>query len=113
MEARVANRERRSNLTAGLILIFVGGLFLIEQMGGGASWTLRRNWPVLLLVIGAAQVFVRRGGSVRGGVWLLLTGSIFMLVNWEAMSWDKAWPLFVIAGGVAIMIPSRRGASGD
>jgi hypothetical protein len=109
MEAIVGNRERRSNLTAGLILIALGGIFLAEQMGLGAAWALHRNWPVLLLVIGAAQVLVHRGESMRGGVWLLLIGTIFMMVNWRVMTWDKAWPLFIVAAGVAIMVPSRKG----
>jgi len=104
----VGNRERRSNLTAGLILIALGGIFLAEQMGG-AAWALHRNWPVLLLVIGAAQLLVQRGENLRSGVWLLFIGSICLLTSWHLMSWDKAWPLFIIAGGVAIMIPSRKG----
>ena len=109
MEPIVRTRERRSNLTAGLILIVLGVIFLGEQTWG-YNWALHRNWPILLLVIGAAQVFINRGESVRGGVWLLLLGSIFMLTSWNVMSWDKAWPLFIIAGGVAIMIPSRKGS---
>lgn len=110
MEGMVGNRERRSNLTTGFILIALGGIFLAEQMGG-AMWAMHRNWPVLLLVIGAAQILVNRGESMRGGVWLMFMGTIFMLTTWHVMSWDKAWPLFIIAGGVAIMIPSRKGQS--
>ena len=105
----VGTRQRTSNLTAGLILIALGGLFLAEQMGGGAAWAIHRNWPVILLVIGAAQVLVHRGDSIRGGVWLLLIGTIFMAVNWNVTTWDRAWPLFIVAAGVAIMIPSRKG----
>ena len=104
----MGKRERRSNLTAGLILIALGVIFLGQQTWG-YSWALHRNWPVLLLVIGAAQILVQRGESLRSGVWLLFIGTICMLTSWQVMSWDKAWPLFIIAGGVAIMIPSRKG----
>ncbi len=90
-----------------MILIALGVIFLAEQMG--ARWGLHHNWPILLMVIGAAQIFAQRGESIRGGIWLLFIGGICMLTSWNIMSWDKAWPLFIIAGGVAIMIPSQRG----
>ena len=97
-------RERKSSMTSGLILIALGTIFLAEQMGADWRWGLHRNWPVLLLVIGVAQLVVQRGESIRGGLWLLFLGTLFMLHTWGIVPLGRSWPLFIIAGGVSIML---------
>jgi hypothetical protein len=45
-----------------------------------------------------------REGAVTAGVWLIALGLVFLVRDWAGWSWGQAWPLFIIAAGVASLI---------
>src|SRR5512133_168122 len=111
------DERRRSSAVAGLILILLGGLFLIGQLFPGLwNWVGAYSWPlivvaagVLLLVLGL--VFRAPGlvvpACIVGGVGCLLYWQN-ATNNWE--SWAYAWALipgFVGVGTVLLGLLNR------
>ena len=99
-----------NGVIAGIILIGLGGLFLVAQVFGGSILT--NLWP--FLVIGAGLLFfagmVARG---RGAGGLAIPGSIVTTVGlillvqntfglWD--TWSFVWGLIIVAVGVGIFI---------
>src|SRR6202050_4385786 len=96
--------------------------------GGARGWGCTRRSrgcvPVLLIVAGLAQlassvgdtvvtdklgheVRTRRGRSFPG-FWWLAVGVIMLLDQNRWLTLDRSWPLFIIAGGLSMLL-TRRG----
>ncbi|HWC64883.1 MAG TPA: hypothetical protein VG777_02290, partial [Thermoanaerobaculia bacterium] len=75
--------------------------------------------PLLLIAIGVFRLF----GGARGrfsGYWFIVAGVYGAIGEWNlfGLTWSDAWPIFVIAAGLGILLrprftpergPSRRG----
>jgi hypothetical protein len=123
----VVDYRVRSRVWAGTVLILVGAMFFIDRLGWDMGWawrpTVARMWPVLLIVAGLSQLFSsgpdtlvtdRLGQEVRvyrgrafAGFWWLVVGVIMLLDQNRWLTLDQSWPLFVVAGGVAILLRQR------
>jgi hypothetical protein len=42
--------------------------------------------------------------ALRGSVWVILVGLIFLLSSFTHFSWGRAWPLFIIVAGVMALL---------
>lgn len=103
------DRERSGGLFVGLTLIALGLIFMGERLQLGPMWSLHRLWPVLLILFGLVKLAAPRPGRPRwGGVWVLLTGVLFLLDANHVVSFHQTWPLFIVAGGLAIMFSRQR-----
>jgi hypothetical protein len=101
---------KRDNLIWGVILILLGGAFLVYQLFpnlfGGFSW------PWILIAIGVifavSSLVSRVGGLMVPGVILLTLGGIFLYQdrtgNWD--SWAYVWALLPAAAGLGMVIGS-------
>ncbi len=104
----------RSSIVGGLILILVGGLFLLLQMFPGlADWlNVEQHWPLIIIGIGilflvgavAGLPALAIPGSIVGGIGTILyyqnlTG------NWE--SWAYIWALIPGFVGIGLIIMAR------
>jgi hypothetical protein len=96
------NRERS---IWGVILIVIGVIFLGERLGWAIGWSMGRLWPLILIAIGAVQLASRRSGA---GVWLLFIGGLFLLHQNHILRMHDAWPLFIVAAGVAMLFGRSR-----
>ncbi len=106
--------SRRSPLATGLLLIVLGGMLLAFNLG----WSLPRfiwdYWPVALMVPGLIAIVAPSRHLTRsGGIWLLATGiycqiGVSDLFN---LGWFSAWPIFVIAYGVDLVIGGSCGSA--
>lgn len=125
----VIDRRAPSRAWAGVVLILVGAMFFIDRLGWDLGWTWRptvaRMWPVLLIVAGLSQLFSaghdtvvrdRLGQEVRiyrsrlvAGFWWLVAGGIMLLDQNRWLTLDRSWPLFVVAGGLSILLRQRGG----
>lgn len=114
-ERREWRRERREaryrfpfrGLFAGLTLILLGALFLLQQAG----WVSDGSWWQYLL-IGLGFIFIINGmahylipdyrwgsyGRFIAGIVLILVGALFML------GFSQWWPLVLIVAGVALLL---------
>jgi hypothetical protein len=107
-------RRERPSFIWPILLVVVGGIFLLSNLGlfGSAQWgSLWRLWPVILIAIGLDSLF--RRNEIAGPVFMIVLGSIFLmsslgLIGWE--SWDmlwRLWPVLLVAVGIEILIGRR------
>jgi hypothetical protein len=110
-------RRTRSSITAGVLLIVLGVLFLFFQFSPiGWSWlNVELGWPLIVIGVGVFLLFfgllVNAPGmavpaSIVGGIgallyWQNLTG------NWE--SWAYAWTLIPGFVGIGIILTGLLG----
>ena len=105
-----ARRHRRSpspGIVIAVLMIGIGGLLFLDNIGLFHFYDVWRFWPVALIAIGISKMFESRG--VGGRVWaamLMFAGTAFLLDNlgvWHA-SWNVIWPLAIIGMGVIMLI---------
>jgi hypothetical protein len=110
----------RNRFPAGAIwLIGLGCLFLIGNAGLFHTFPIHRLIPFLLIGFGV-WIFVRKmtdTGSgladdgtpgyqfrlfraLRGSVWIVLVGVLFLLDTFDILSWGRSWPVIIIVAGL-------------
>jgi len=106
------NRETRSNLVIGLLLIVLGGWFLAGQFVPGLKFWINaeKSWP--LFVIGAGLLLLVLGlltQTAEMAIPACIVGGIGGLLYWQNTtgnwdSWAYAWTLIPGFVGVGIML---------
>lgn len=111
---RVRHRRSRPSLFGPLVLIAIGIVFLLNNMGvlTGDVWgNILRLWPVLLIAIGLDSIY--RGNGVVGAAFMIGIGAVFLLANYGYLAVDvwlvilRLWPLLLVAIGFDILIGRR------
>ena len=124
---RRREKDRRGNVACGLVVVTVGLIFLAERMDWGVSF--HQLWPVILIVMGLGSLVTRTvdtvpqvhvgwmvGASdgmrrpryrIGGGVWLVFVGVLLLLNQLHVVMMSKTWPLFIVAGGLALVASGR------
>ena len=106
------NGRATGQLIAGIILISLGVLFLLDRFyafhfGHFISiW-----WPALLIVLGVWKLTQRQGRRMAGPLVLITIGAIFLVDNLNLVWWwrmGNLWPLILIAVGVGILMGRLR-----
>jgi hypothetical protein len=96
-----------SQATTGVIVIVVGLILLGRQLHMGLD--IGRLWPLILIVLGVSKYLsVDAEGRRQNGVWLLLVGGLFLLNNFRILGIGDSWPVFIIAGGLALIFGRDR-----
>src|SRR5882757_1490189 len=94
-------RGRRSGrIGAGLLLLLIGGVLLLDQMNFPLpDWLF--NWHVLLIVVG---LFLGLRHNFRGGAWLIMmvVGGFFILQDYypDTHIHRFIWPAVLILVGL-------------
>ena len=109
---RGRDRDRHSGLVGGLVLITIGAIFLVDQMGWAPGFRFHHLWPLILIVIGLANLFTGRRRGWGGG-WLVLVGTMFLLHENRVLVLGRTWPLFIVAAGLGLMFGGYRGRRRD
>ena len=96
-------RSKRSILTGGMIMIGLGILIILSEMG---VWAFAQSWPVLLIII-AAGTLIQRGRDLGG--WIMgCVGLIFLISkNFEVKIYAIATfllPVLLIMVGVNVLV---------
>jgi hypothetical protein len=104
-------------------LILLGVFFLLANTGIFHIFHTRLFGPLLLIGVGV-WLFVRRmtcdghgiendgspdyrwrlSGAVNSSIWVVLTGVIWLLDVLHILSWSRGWPIYLIAGGVVMLL---------
>ena len=110
---REARWERRSGRhygwVGGAILIFIGVIFLLQNMGSVFLfnwWALFILIPAFFLFVGAWDSYQANGRLTRGAAFSLTWGCIFTLaalVFLFNVNLGLYWPILLIVGGVLLL----------
>lgn len=104
--SRVEEEEKKQpvELVGGILILVLGVVFLISNLGLFHIGNIWRFWPVVLLAVAANRIFKRKpwGGTVA----LLIIGGVFLVYNLGLMDWSPFafWPLALVAVGVSMLI---------
>jgi hypothetical protein len=106
---RRGSRRGDGSWIGGIILIFLGVLFLVQNFGilvGGHWWALFIMIPAIGLFVGAYRTYVWAGGytpvmlgPLVGGAILTTISLIFLL----GLDFGVIWPVFLILAGVGAL----------
>ena len=86
-----------------MLLIAIGLLFLGSELHFWGGVYMARHWPLVLVALGTAFVILPGESGRSGGLWLLLTGGIFLLHTYRILSLRDSWPLFIVAVGISLL----------
>jgi hypothetical protein len=107
-----------SQLFAGLLLAGLGVLFTLDNLHIVHARDVFRYWPVILLLIGVAQLVQARsiGSMIGGSIWVVV-GSLLLAERLRLISSViRYWPLLLVAIGLWVVLRSfsaARPAGGD
>jgi predicted membrane protein len=93
-------------LVVGIVVVILGVLFTLDNLGVLNSGDYLRFWPLALFAIGLAKFVDATGapGRVIGGV-LMLLGGLLLLNNLELIRFRfrDYWPLILVFFGISII----------
>jgi hypothetical protein len=111
-------RRYRHRVIPALLVIAIGTFFLLGNLGIDFALFDHANWWAWFIFIGAAWPLFdavdhyRSTGTVDGEVLrLLLTAAVIVVVALMfilELSWQRWWPVFVIYGGLCMLVRGPR-----
>ncbi len=110
-----SQRHSSGRIFWGLVLILLGVLFLLDQMGRVdfgdliSSW-----WPLILVAAGLWQLISSNFQELAGGLFLIVIGALFQLAKLEIIgrnAWHYVWPALIIGLGLWVLIGAFRRSS--
>jgi hypothetical protein len=113
MKRRMERRQRYGSgaggMVVGALIVAIGLLILLDNMGIFRVHDVWHYWPVLLIVFGVSKILEARAvaGYVWGGV-LTLAGALLLLDNLDivVLDFNFVWPLLLIAFGLSMLLRS-------
>lgn len=101
----------RANIVFGLVLMLVGMLFLLHNLGIYYVYNIWRYWPLLLIAVGLAKALGGRGSERTFGAIVTFVGFVFLADN--VFGWHvhlgQLWPVILVIVGVSVVARSIRG----
>lgn len=97
-----------SHLVWGIIVLLLGILFLLENLGIFYVRNFWRYWPVILIGIGIAKIFdavglnEKLGGAIFAGAGVLFLANSLGYLPWNL--WHLLWPALLIWWGISLML---------
>jgi hypothetical protein len=102
-----AKRTDGGRVFWGLILILLGGLFLLDQLGRlDFGDVMSTYWPVIIILIGLSTILGNGFRRVGGGLILILIGVFFQARELGYLPeniWHYAWPVLIILVGLWLL----------
>src|SRR5512145_2684520 len=93
-------------LILGLLIIFVGIVFLLDELGVAPALSYLRYWPVALIAIGVAKMLqARDGGGAFAGLMFTIVGVWLQAEELDIInvSLRNVWPVgLVLVGGYLV-----------
>ncbi|MDQ0191914.1 cell wall-active antibiotics response protein LiaF [Paenibacillus wynnii] len=114
-------RRLTSQIIGGLVLIGIGAIFLLRQLGYtdfSIGYVFSNFWPVILIAMGvkrllATEDYSSKGSSFIGGIFFLAMGVFFLGRNleWFDLSAGDFFKMFIpvmlIGGGLYVIFKPR------
>src|SRR5262245_2468714 len=102
MDASGRTRSIAPQLVMGLLIIVIGVLFTLENLGFIEAQNYLRYWPVALIAVGFMKLWAGGRGAVFPGLLFFFIGLWLLLQSMEivTVSLWSLWPvLLIVAGG--------------
>ena len=103
-------RSEWAGIAAGLLIVGLGLILLVDQtglLGWRPSWSL---WPLLIIAFGLARFAQPHADGSRDGGGVLLLGIWLLLNEMGLLRFRDSWPLILVALGVHKMWKALRPA---
>jgi hypothetical protein len=113
-ETRERGWGSAGRLVIGVYLLGIGALLLASNVGYDIPGELWSYWPFLLVGLGVVKLLWPGSAEERsGGLWLLAAGVYAWISLWRlfGLDWGSAWPIFLLAGGAAIVFGGSCGGT--
>ena len=105
----MTQHKRSSNSWVGIVLIFIGALFLLDTFNIMDFGNLMSEWwPAIFIIIGIMKL---QGQDRGAGLVFIIIGLILLLVTHNFISWGsvwKLWPLILIFIGLSLIFKGKR-----
>jgi len=104
---RARHRPPAAGIVIGTLIIAVGVLLFLDNLGLFHIYNLWRLWPVVLIALGLSKLFESRGSG--GRLWAgmaMAFGVLFLLGNlgvWQ-VRWNLMWPLALVGIGASMLL---------
>jgi predicted membrane protein len=100
---------RRGRYLGGMIILAVGIVLLLKQLGVVVFPAWLFTWPAGLVVLGL-YLGMRHGFRGRGWIMVLLIGGIFLAQDFYPglNAWEYIWPIIIMAAGLMMMFRPKR-----
>jgi hypothetical protein len=98
-------RDNSDQIFWGLFLLAAGTILLLSNLHViNISWTMRRYWPLIVIIVGLSHIFRRK--TVWSGLWIVAVGAWLQAVTLHlyGFTYESSWPFLLIALGGAIVI---------
>lgn len=99
-------RGPKGGVVTGVAIVMIGVVLLFAQLGILHLQSLWRYWPVFFIIVGISKLVESTEASQRAwGGMIALIGGLLLANNLGHFRYgiDQLWPLFVIAGGLAML----------
>lgn len=91
-------------LVLGLVVIALGAILLLENLGLYDAWRLLEWWPAALVAFGFSRLIQGGPLSLRGHVWLALGGAAFVTQFGPWGLLERWWPLALVWLGLVVTL---------
>ncbi len=102
------NKPTTGHSIGGIILVAIGGLFLLDSLDVMDFGHFTHEWwPVILILVGLSKF---RRDRQSGGLLLIVLGIVFLSTTLGIINFDRIWrfwPLILIGVGIQIIFRSR------
>jgi hypothetical protein len=116
--SEIEERKRASRLIGGALLLLVGCLFALQNLGILHAGRLGDYWPLLLVWIGLSRMLgPGRSRHFVSGLVVLLLGILLQLDRFGLLRWElrDLWPVLLVIAGASLIFDAfaarRRGES--
>lgn len=96
-----------SRIATGLLIVIIGALFLLQNLGFTQVGEFIRIWWPLVIVAGGVIIFLEDRKSYLWALLVIFLGVFFQLRQFEFISinpWQLFWPIVIIIVGISILI---------
>lgn len=105
------SRDYQGRIFAGLLIIVLGALFLLGNLGRiDVGDLLSEYWPLIIICIGVWHLLAHNFRQLGTGLILIAIGCVFLLIKWDILGvsfWKVFWPGLIIAVGLWILLKPR------
>lgn len=100
----VSEGRRISRLVGGVLLLFLGAIFVLQNLGYVRAGRLADYWPLILVWVGLTRMLSRQG-TVASGFVIFALGIFFQLDRLDVILVPTRlfWPALLIAIGFGLI----------